>query len=192
MMPKLLVRGGSIAAGVGVGRGYVDRVLEYCYHRGIELIDRTRHGDNSFDGIGTFHEDIAPHRPEILMIHFGVEDAFFPVYRSEFKENLVRMVRLARELFDPFILLPTSHTFVDPYEMDAVNIYYRTIREVCQDLGCEMAAVHTYWAGYLQDHGLKNADLVQGDGRLPNERGHAVLAEAMMPVVERAISRVLS
>jgi len=100
------------------------------------------------------------------------------------------MVRQARELFDPVILMPTSHTFENPYEMDAVYIYYRTIREVCQDLDCEMIAVHTWWAGYLQERALRSRDLTQEDARLPNERGHAVFAEAVMPALKRAFERV--
>ncbi|HNQ86104.1 MAG TPA: SGNH/GDSL hydrolase family protein [Deltaproteobacteria bacterium] len=188
--PRLLIRGGSIAAEQGVGHGYVDRIRDVCDRRGFDLVNRSRPRDTSFDGIWTFDEDIAPYRPRILMIHFGLDDAFLPVYRSEFKENLVRMVRQARELFDPVILMPTSHTFENPYEMDAVYIYYRTIREVCQDLDCEMIAVHTWWAGYLQERALRSRDLTQEDARLPNERGHAVFAEAVMPALKRAFERV--
>jgi lysophospholipase L1-like esterase len=187
---KLLVRGGSIAAGVGVARGYVDILKEFCTSQGVEVINRTNPQDNSFDGIWTFQDDIAPFAPQILLIHFGVDDAFFPVYRSEFKENLVRMVRSARAQFNPFIILPTSHTFDEPYEMDAMNIYYRTIREVCMDLDCEMAPVHTFWAGYLIDHGLNNLDLVQKDVRLPNERGHEIFAKALSLKLEYCISRM--
>ncbi len=121
-----------------------------------------------------------------------MDDAFYPVYRSEFKENLVRMVRSSRELFNPVIVLPTSHTFDDPYEMDAINIYYRTIREVCIDLDCEMVAVHTYWAGYLQDNELVNKQLVQKDARLPNERGHEIFAKVIINSLERIISSLQS
>ena len=186
---KLLVRGGSIAAGVGVARGYVDILKEFCTSQGMEVINRTKPQDNSFDGIWTFQDDIAPFAPQILLIHFGVDDAFFPVYRSEFKENLVRMVRSAREQFNPVIVLPTSHTFDDPYEMDAVNIYYRTIREVSIDLDCEMVAVHTYWAGYLFDRGLANSEFIQNDARLPNERGHDIFAEALIYRIKRIINQ---
>jgi lysophospholipase L1-like esterase len=185
---KLLVRGGSIAAGTGVSRGYVDILQDWCAPRGVELINKSRRLDNSFDGIWSFSSDIDPFLPDILMIHFGIDDAYYPVYRSEFKENLVRMVNLARQRFNPRILMPTSHSFDDPYEMDAVHIYYRTIREVCQDLSCEMIPVHTYWAGYCQDHGMENADLVQPDVRLPNERGHEVFAEAIIQRFDRFIT----
>lgn len=184
---RLLVRGGSIAAGTGVERSYVDLVRDRFGPR-LEVINRSAAGDNSFDGVRTFCSDIEPWAPDILLIHFGVDDAFFPVYRSEFKENLVRMVRSAREASRALIMLPTSHTFDDPYEMDAINIYYRTIREVSQDLDCEMVPIHTYWAGYLLDHAVSNAELVQKDARLPNDLGHEIFAAALIHRLERALS----
>jgi hypothetical protein len=186
---RLVIRGGSIAAGHGVGTGYA-RILEGLFTpEGVEVINSSRYGDNSFDGIWTFSQDIEPHGPSALLIHFGVDDAFFPVYRSEFKENLVRMVQRCRELFSPPppICIATSHTFDDPCDMDAVNIFYRVIREVSVDLHCHMIPVHTYWAGCLQEIGLKNRDLVQTDTRYPNERGHEIFAE----VIGRAVSQLM-
>jgi hypothetical protein len=177
---KLLIRGGSIAAGHGVAKSYADILKDPLSARGIDLINRSRFGETSFDGVDTFHEDIAPFHPDILMIHFGIDDAFFPVYRSEFKENLVHIVRMSRELFTPDIFLLTSHTLDNKYEMDAVNIYYRTIREVAVDLGRILIPVHTWWAGYLAEKGLSNADLVQSDARYPNVKGHEVFAEAII------------
>ncbi|HOO39114.1 MAG TPA: SGNH/GDSL hydrolase family protein [Deltaproteobacteria bacterium] len=182
---KILIRGGSISAGFNVETSYVDILEDFCRARGVELINRSRIKDNSFDGIWSFHEDIDPYRPEILMIHFGIDDAFYPVYFSEFKENLVRMVRLARQRFNPAILIPTSHTFDNVYDMEAVYIYYRAIREVALDLDCEMIPIHTYWAGYLQDNGLSNSDLVLDDTRYPNEKGHEIFAQAIIPRLER-------
>lgn len=184
---KLVIRGGSIAAGHGVGRGYARILEERFAPEGVQIINSSRYGDNSFDGVGTFARDIEPFAPEVLLIHFGVDDAFFPVYRSEFKENLVRMVQRSRELFSPMICIATSHTFDDPYDMDAVNIFYRAIREVSVDLDCRMIPVHTFWAGYLQDHWLSNKDLVQADTRYPNGKGHEVIAEA----IARGISHLV-
>jgi hypothetical protein len=184
---RLVIRGGTIAAGHGVERGYARILGDRFSPAGLEVVNSSRPGDNSFDGIWTFDQDIRPYAPEILLIHFGVDDAFFPVYRSEFKENLVRMVQRSRELFSPLICIATSHTFDDPYDMDAVNIFYRAGREVAVDLHCHLIPVHTYWAGYLQDSGLGNRDLVQKDTRLPNERGHEIFAEAMGRMLSRLV-----
>jgi lysophospholipase L1-like esterase len=174
---KVLFRGGSIAAGCGVKTNYLDVLRDRYLHRNVEIINRSRKGETSFDGVDSFYADIDPCRPDILMLHFGIDDAYAAVYRSEFKENLVRIIRLAGERFSPVVFLLTSHPFDDPHEMEAVHIYYRTIREVAVDLRCRMIPVHTHWAGYLEESGVKHADLVQADVRLPNEQGHRLLAD---------------
>jgi len=181
---KIFVRGGSIAAGLGVSRSYSQILKEYYELRGISLINRSRAGETSFEGVDSYHKDIGPERPEVLIIHFGVEDAFSAVYRSEFKENLVRMIRLSRQDFNPRIFIATSHVFQDPYEMGAVEIFYRASREVCQDLECSLIPVHTFWAGQLIEQGIKNSDLVQNDSRYPNGKGHEIFAEIIKRTLE--------
>jgi lysophospholipase L1-like esterase len=177
---KLLVRGGSIAAGLGVIKSYVDILAESLLKKGIEVINRSRDRETTFDGIGTFNEDIANFGPDILLINFGIDDAFGYVYRSEFQENLVQMIRLARLRFNPVIFLATSHTFDNPNDMDAVNIFYRSLRIVASNLGCELIPVHNFWAGYLEEYNLCSNDLVLSDSRYPNERGHQVIAEVIL------------
>ncbi len=184
---KLLIRGGSIAAGFGVTKSYVDILTQSLLGKGVEVINRSRYQETSFDGIGTFHEDIANLQPDILLIQFGVDDAFGYVYRSEFQENIVQMIRLARLRFNPVIFLATSHTFDNPHDMDAVNIFYRSLRIVASDLGCALIPVHSYWAGFLAEHSLISKDLVQSDCRYPNERGHKVIADAMIKYLGRII-----
>jgi hypothetical protein len=184
---RILVRGGSIAAGVGVSRGYVDILREHYETRGVDIVNCSRPGETSFEGVERFVDDIAPCRPDVLLLHFGIDDAFSAVYRSEFKENLVHIIRRARENSRPEIFLLTSHTFDDPYEMDAVNIYYRTIREVATDLVCQMIPVHTAWAGYLLDHGLPNSALLQKDVRLPNTKGHEFYASVLIGYLDSSI-----
>ncbi len=184
----VLVRGGSIAAGRGVESGYVDLLSRRAAMSQHRFINRSRPGETSFDCVWTFHEDITPYRPEVLILHFGVDDAYYPVYRSEFKENLVQTVRLARRLFDPRIMIMTSQPFDDPYDMDAVGIYYRTIREVCLDLECELVPVHTWWRGALMDRGLEG--YVQPDTRLPTAPGHELIADCLEPRLIKAAVHV--
>jgi len=184
---KLLIRGGSISAGHGVSRSYVDILRERFAPVGLEIVNRSRAGDTSFEGVSSFHEDIEPFSPDLLILHFGIDDAFSGVYRSEFKENLVRMIRLAMERFYPVIFLASSHPFEREADMAAVNIYYRTLREVAGDLYCEMIFVHVYWAGYLLGNRLRHSDFVQRDERYPNERGHEIIAEAVTQRLNRVM-----
>ncbi|HQP30395.1 MAG TPA: hypothetical protein PLB81_03640 [Deltaproteobacteria bacterium] len=57
------------------------------------------------------------------------------------------------------------------------------------DLACVLIPVHTYWAGYLVQHGIQNSALVQEDSRYPNEHGHAVIADALVNMLDRLIQR---
>jgi lysophospholipase L1-like esterase len=168
----------------------VDILKALVRPKGIEVINRSRHLETSFDGVGTFDEDIAIFNPDILLIHFGIDDAFQYVYRSEFQENLVQMIRAARLRFAPLICLVTSHTFTNPYDMDAVNIFYRSLSIVAADLKCEFIPVHSYWAGYLQRDNLTNNDLVLWDTRYPNEKGHQIIAEAVMNSLDRIVTPI--
>ncbi len=171
---KLLVRGSTIATGYGSPKSYVDILRDYYKPRGIQVINRSRAGENSFDGVRTFEEDINPFRPDFLILHFGMDDAFSAVYRSEFKENIVRIIRMARASFDPKVLLPTSHPIEGVYEMDAVEIFYRSLREISVDLDCYLIPVHTFWAGYLLESGSRPEILVGVNPTVPNERGPPV------------------
>ena len=184
---RVLIRGGSIAAGVGVARGYADILRERYAPLGTELINRSRPGETSFDAVETFAADIEPCRPDILVVHFGIDDAFSAVYRSEFKENLVRIVRLARQKLSAAVVLSTSHPLPDPCERAAVDIYYRMIREVAADLACGAVPVHTAWAGCCMDRGLAGSAFLQADPRLPDEEGHEFYASVLRVHLDRLL-----
>ncbi len=176
----ILIRGGSIPAGVGTMRSYVHILRDVFARQGIEVLNRSRAGETSFEGVETFHDDVEPFRPDVLVIHFGIDDAFSAVYRSEFKENLVRMTRMARLCSVPRIFISTSQPFANPFDMESVGIFYRAIREVCTGLDCGLIPVHTFWAGLIEEEGLILSSLVQEDPRLPNEKGHELFARALL------------
>lgn len=184
---RLLIRGGSIAAGTGASDPYVKIIERELAPDGIEVLNRSRPGDTTFEAVWTYYEDIDAFRPDILLVHFGIDDMYRPVYRSEFKENLVQLIRLARSRFGPDILLLTSPPFGDPSMMDAASIYYRAIREVTVDLGCAYLPVHLWWMSYLESEGGAGRPLFEDDERYPNNRGHRIIASAVVEKI-RSIS----
>jgi hypothetical protein len=134
--------------------------------------------------VRSFEHDIAPFSLRLLIIHFGIDDAFGCVYKSEFKENLVRMVKSARACCDPVIFMPTSQSFESSYYMQPARFYYQIISDVCVDLGCEMVPVHACWNRIVEEQGVMHADLVQQNVLYPGERGHAIFAKALIKRLE--------
>ena len=184
-MKRLLIRGGGIAAGVGTPVSYASMISGELAKDGIEVVNRSRKGETSFDALRTYLDDIEPLRPDMLLLHFGVDDMYHPVYRSEFKENLVQLIRLARERFDPRILLLTSQTFSEPSVMDAASIYYRAIREVSMDLRCGYIAVHLWWMSYLASGSGDAGALFDECETYPNEKGHGIITSAVVQKIRR-------
>jgi hypothetical protein len=177
---RILVRGGSIAAGIGAARSYVDIVRDRFVADGLEVVNVSRARDTSFQAVWDFTGDIEHYRPDLLVLHFGIDDIYRPVYRSEFRENLVQVIRLARVRFNPAIYLMGSHSFPNAPEMDAAWIFYTTMREVAQDLACVFVPVHLFWINHLYETGMKHEEFVQKDERLPNDDGHRLYAAALI------------
>lgn len=168
----LLIRGGGIAAGTGANISYADLLADTLSRYGIEVVNRSRDRDTSFQGCWTFEDDIAPFSPHMVLFHFGIDDIYRPVYRSEFKENLVQLVRLCRARYNSIMFLVTSHPFSGDFEMQSALIYYRTIREVALDLQCHYIPIHYLIADELDEHNLTMKDIVQADERYINDLGH--------------------
>lgn len=179
-MKRVLLRGGSVPSGRNVAVSCSD-ILKYELEKaGISFISVARNGDSTFEGMWNFDRDVLPFRPDFLILYFGVDDAFRPVYRSEYKENLVQIIRRARKELDASVAIVTSHLFAGEYEMNALSIYNRVVREVTADLDCMYIPVHMHWLNYLVETGKKIEDLITDDPRYPNELGHRLIAQSIL------------
>lgn len=180
----LLIRGGSISAGYGCLNPYPE-IVKTHFENSITIYNKSNNRDTSFDAIETFKDDIAPYKPDILTLHFGIDDAYHPVFRSEFKENIVQTIRVSRQFFKPKIVLMTSHSFENPIFMDEVYIYYRALREIAVDMDCFLLPIHIIWDGLINDNEYRHSDLVQNDVRFPNEAGHLIYANALINLIHQ-------
>lgn len=177
-MKTIVIRGGSLPAGHCVSQSYVDILKNDTIFNHHTIVNISKKGDSSFEGVWQF-DSVLSHKPDILILHFGMDDIYRPVYRSEFKENLVRMVQKSREASIQHIILPTLHLVRNRYDMDAVDVFTRTVREVALDMDCLLATVHIEWINYLYETGTTIDSLLTIDDRYPNEQGHRLIAEAI-------------
>lgn len=177
-MSIILIRGSSISAGHLVKKSYVDILYRDPAFSNDTIINISRFGDSSFQCVWQFDE-VLSYNPHIIIIHFGMDDIYKPVYRSEFKENLVRIVQKAREASIRNIILTTLHLVRNEHHQEAVYIFTRTVREVALDLNCQLASVHLEWMNYLYETNSSLDALLTSDDRYPNETGHILIAQAI-------------
>ena len=187
-MTRLLIRGGSIAAGYKVERGYADILRDWGAARGIELINCSRPGENTFDAVRTFHDDIAPFKPDMLIIHFGLTTPSAVYINQSSRKTWCSSCGAAASCFtQSSSCRPRSPLKAHPICSRLISTT-RSSRDVCGDLGCEMVPVYTYWSGLVMERGLRHADLVQENVLYPNERGHDFFAQAIIQRLERILS----
>lgn len=180
-----MIRGSGVACGTGVEKSYFDIVKDRFDSIHFDLIRIAKFKDTSFDIIRTYSSDIKRIKPDIVFVHIGLEDAFFPVYRSEFKENLVQFVRLCVNDAIQNICLMTSHPLNDIYEMETMEIYNRTVREVALDLQCKLLPVHLIWYGFMDENKIRLSDLLLLDSRYPNQKGHELFADIIINEINK-------
>ena len=64
--------------------------------------------------------------------------------------------------------------------MDMINIYYRTIREVANDLYYFFLPIHFFWLNYLHENNFNIQNFLLKDTRYPNEKGHKIYCRAVI------------
>ena len=184
----ILFRGGSPLAERAHVQTFAGLVASDPAFIGHNVYTVAGYGHTTFDLIWDFDEEIQPVEPGLLVLQFGVDDMYRPVYRSEFKENLVQAIRRARLRFNPTILLCTTHLLRTAYENDAAGIYNRTTREVATDLGCHYVSLHLVWMNHLHQKGITVDDLLEDDSRFPSQAGHMVTADTIKTRIQQLIN----
>jgi lysophospholipase L1-like esterase len=199
----LIVFGNSIAE--GFIEGVVDTAGRYSTllrddlrqrEIGTEVVNAGRGGNTSRDGYLRLDEDVLRHEPRIVTVSFGPNDyrlgegGEFAVEVNEFGLYLRAIVdRIAASGATPILLtlVPViSERFYATHDralyedlggVDAVReIYDRAVRDVAAETGTVLVDLQTAF-------GDSAVDLMGSDGGHPNERGHRVIANALLPGV---------
>lgn len=152
--------------------------LQRLYPRArIEVANAGISGDTTAGGLARLEEDVARHKPHLVVIMFGMNDvcAYQP---QQYRANLMELVTRARAVGAEVVLCtPNSVYPEDPGRpMERLAEYAAIVREIGADLGVPVADC---WAAY---EGVRAADRRAWMGLMsetihPNMRGHKLFAE---------------
>lgn len=167
-------------------------------------------GNTTRDALKRFERDVLAHRPRVVVISFGINDAAVDVWKSppatsprvpleDYRKNLVTLAESAAKagakviFMTPNPLRWTSKTRdlygKPPYDPDrvdgfeAVLVSYReAMREVARERSFPLLDVPAVWSEALLKASAE-VDAFLLDGMHPNDRGHEATATALLPVV---------
>jgi acyl-CoA thioesterase I len=138
---------------------------------GVPVINAGVSGDTTERGLSRLDRDVLAHRPRIVVVELGVNDLFGRLPRDRTVANLRAITQRIRAQGAVVILL---HTAIPGVAGDG---HRRHLREIARAEGATL--VEDFLDGVVPAHTY--------DGLHPDERGQAMLAERLLPVLRQAL-----
>jgi len=184
----VLVFGDSLSAGYGVasGRGWVDLLEARLREQGIglQVVNASVSGETTQGGVTRIDDALARHRPAVVVLELGGNDALRGLPLERTKRNLAEMVRRARAAGARVLLLGMR---IPPnYGPEYTRRFEALYRELHEEL--DVAFVPFFLDGVALD-----AELMQDDGIHPTAAAQPRMLDnvwpALGPLLEAASRR---
>ena len=186
---------------------YAARVLEALQSVGstLSVCAAGVPGNTTRDARIRFARDVLRHRPRVVVIQFGINDAAVDVWKKppaiaprvpldEYERNMRWMVTTLRQQQVKPILMTTNPTRwtsrlrqlygrppyrpeeVDGFDAPVLASYNEVVRGLAAELAVPRVDVH-------QAFTARNPDKLLLDGLHPNDAGHKLITELLVPIV---------
>lgn len=156
-----------------------------------------------------FAKDVLAHKPRVVVIQFGINDAAVDVWAkppatksrvslADYEKNLRWMIAALREQKIAPVLMTTNPTRwtsklrelygkppyrpdeADGFDAPVLSRYNEVVRKLAKELSVPLVDVHAAFSA-------KNPDKLLLDGMHPNDDGHQITAELLVPVLREAL-----
>lgn len=153
--------------------------------------------------------DVLAHKPRLVVIQFGINDAAVDVWKnppattsrvplSEYERNLRWMIAALREQGAKPVLMTTNPTRwtnklrelygkppyspgdADGFDAPVLSRYNEAVRRIAKELTVPLVEIHDAFTA-------KNPDKLLLDGMHPNDEGHRIIAELLLPIIREQL-----
>jgi acyl-CoA thioesterase-1 len=182
---SLVALGDSLTYGWLVRKGYLDFINEMIKDRypksKIAITNRGIPGDTAEGGLARLEHDVIDLNPDLVMIQFGLNDAFSGISPEKFENTMVTIVEKLKAGTESEILLLTSVPIMNGHGNFIAEQFYHSILTAADKENVPVVQVHRYW-GKKISAGIDFKKLVQADQVHPTLEGYRLIAEAIMEV----------
>jgi len=174
--PLILVFGDSLSAGYGirVDHGWVSLLAQKLASEGygFQVTNASVSGETTAGGLARFPRALALHHPSVVILELGANDGLRGLPLGQARDNLDRMVKLARDSGDRVLLLG----------MRMPPNYGQRYTEAFRQMYLDIAhSDNVPLVPFLLDRVALHPQLMQDDNLHPNELGQPLLLENVWP-----------
>ena len=175
----VLVYGDSISAGYGIsaGQGWVDLLSQRLQQRTpqIEVVNASASGETTQGGVTRIRDVLQRHRPDVMILELGGNDALRGLALNRTKENLAAIISLARDSGVDVLLLGMQ---IPP---NFGPLFTKRFEALYQELQNELNVALV--PNFLQEVAL-SAELMQADKIHPTAAAQILLLDKLWPELQ--------
>lgn len=172
-------------------------------------------GNTTRDARNRFERDVLRHRPRVVVMQFGINDAAVDVWKkppateprvplAEYEANLRAMIAGARQQNARVILMTTNPVRWTPrlkgmygrapyrpeaedgFDAPILASYNEALRGLAKDLDVPLVDVRAAYPAFALRH-QTSIDQLLLDGMHPNDLGHQLVSELLVPAIRTAV-----
>jgi lysophospholipase L1-like esterase len=172
-------------------------------------------GNTTRDARQRFEKDVLRHKPRVIVMQFGINDAAVDVWKqppatgprvpmTEYLENLRAMITAAHQQGAKVILMTTNPLRWNPkmkelygrppYDPDAADgfdslhlaAYNDALRQLAAELKLPLVDIRAAYPAFAAKH-KTTLDGLLLDGVHPNDLGHQLVSELLVPAIRDAV-----
>ncbi len=203
-----------------IGEVYADCLPRRLQSSGIRArVDNAGIGDTTTrDALERLDRDVRAHRPDVVIVQFGINDSWIDVdlgstqprlTRAEFRNNLRTIIRVLKSDGAQIVLMtPNPMRWSDPYYLNAfeqhpglldtanergidllLEHYAADVRAIARSEHVALVDIYQAFESYDREPGKSIQDLLlAGDGIHPNQAGQALVCRLL---ADELVKRVL-
>jgi lysophospholipase L1-like esterase len=154
-------------------------VKEKHPHAVINVIVTAIGGENSVSGAARFQRDVLPHKPDVVLIDYGLNDRRLPLEKSA--TSWQQMIDEAKAAGAKVILLtPTGDTSAKMLEeQDPLSKQAAQIRSLAEKNGVALADSYLAYQNWIKSR--KKIEALMSQVNHPNAAGHQLVLEQLLP-----------
>tara|TARA_R110001606_G_scaffold53317_1_gene131533 strand:+ start:15231 stop:15860 length:630 start_codon:yes stop_codon:yes gene_type:complete len=181
----LLVMGDSLSAAYNLRQqdGWVSLLENQLSqsHPEIQVINASVSGETTQGGLSRFGDLLATHKPDLIVLELGANDALRGYPLDQTTQNLEKMVEQAQS--SGAVVLLIGNQIPQNYGKRYTQMFFNLYKDIA-------SKYNIAYLPFMLENVALNKNLMQNDGLHPNKAGQPIVLQNIVPYLQPLIDNI--